>query len=327
MTPTEVRAQISTGATGPLYLLEGDDAQSRHDLAVEFASVVDEGLQAFNVESFHATEAASGGARDAVIGAVLAAARTLPMMAPRRIILLHEAERILSPKRAKDDEAQPELELHTRGKRGPTPSEEFEAYFERPEPMTTLVCVAGPLDGNRRLVKLLRARAVTVDCGSLSTVEDAVRWVRKRLEKDELTIETKAIGLLIEATGLHLAKVRADVEKLVLYAAGESVITADHVRDIVLPQDEPGVDFALGKAIWNNDTAGALREVAAQMDSGSQAPMVLGQIRAAAIRLRPDSRVKGGLDAVLRTDLAIKSSAGAPRYLLERLVIELCARG
>ncbi len=54
--------------------------------------------------------------------------------------------------------------------------------------------------------------------------------------------------------------------------------------------------------------------------------MVLGQIRAAAIRLRPDSRVKNSLDAVFRTDLAIKSSAGAPRFLLERLVVELCAR-
>ena len=53
--------------------------------------------------------------------------------------------------------------------------------------------------------------------------------------------------------------------------------------------------------------------------------MVLGQIRAAAGRLKPDERARGGLDAVFETDLAIKSSVGEPRYLLERLVIELCA--
>ena len=54
--------------------------------------------------------------------------------------------------------------------------------------------------------------------------------------------------------------------------------------------------------------------------------MVLGQIRAAAGRLRPDARVRDALDRVLETDLAIKSSAGQPKYLLERLVVELCGR-
>ena len=54
--------------------------------------------------------------------------------------------------------------------------------------------------------------------------------------------------------------------------------------------------------------------------------MVLGQIRAAAGRLRPDARVRRALDLVLDTDLAIKSSVGQPKHLLERLVVELCAR-
>ena len=84
MKPAEVRAQINAGKTGPLYLLEGDDLQSRHDLALEFASMVDEGLQAFNVESFYANEATTAGARDSMIGAILSTSRTLPMMVPRR---------------------------------------------------------------------------------------------------------------------------------------------------------------------------------------------------------------------------------------------------
>jgi DNA polymerase III delta subunit len=49
-------------------------------------------------------------------------------------------------------------------------------------------------------------------------------------------------------------------------------------------------------------------------------------LRAAAIQLRPDARLKSGLDAVFRTDVAIKSSAGTPQHLLECLVVELCAR-
>ena len=244
------------------------------------------------------------------------------MMSPRRVIIIHEAETLLSPKRGgkDEDEGQGTLDLAKKAKRGTTPADDLEAYFEKPEPMTTLVFVAGGLDGNRRLVKLLRKQADCVDCGSLDSDRDAALWVQKRLDKDELTIDPKALSLLLSTTGLSLGRIRAEIEKLVLYAAGESAITANHVRDLVMPQNEPGEDFALGKAIWNADAAGALREIAAQP------PMILGQIRAAAIRQRPDTRVKNSLDAVFRTDLAIKSSSGAPRFLLERLVVEICGR-
>jgi DNA polymerase III delta subunit len=51
--------------------------------------------------------------------------------------------------------------------------------------------------------------------------------------------------------------------------------------------------------------------------------MLMGQLRAAAEKL-PASRLRGAIDAVFRTDLAIKSSGGEPRILLERLVVELC---
>jgi len=323
----DVRKQIKSGKTAPLYLLQGDDLQSRHDLALEFAGVVDEGLHAFNVESLYANEASNAAGRDSLIGAILSTARTLPMMSPRRVIIIHEAETLLAPKRAKDeDDSQGALDLVKKSKRGSTPVDELEAYFEKPEPMTTLVFVAGALDGNRRLVKLLRKHADCVDCGSLESSHDAAQWIQKRLDKDELTIDPKALSLLLETTGLSLGRIRAEIEKLVLYAAGESAITANHVRDLVMPQHEPGEDFALGKAIWNADAAGALREIAAQIDAGAQPPMILGQIRAAAIRLRPDTRVKNSLDAVFRTDLAIKSSVGAPRFLLERLVVEICGR-
>jgi DNA polymerase-3 subunit delta len=302
--------------------------QSRHDLATEFGSIVDEGLRAFNVETFHASEAGSGGGRDQLMTRLVSAARTLPMMAPRRVLIVRDAERLLSPRKARDEETKPP-ESPVRGKRARTltPSEELEAYLESPEPLTTMVFVAGPLDANRRLVKQLRKHAIAVNCGTLESVADAARWIRQRLEPDGLGMDQSAVSLLLEATGLELGRVRAEVDKLALYAAGESTITARHVRELVIPQSEPGEDFALGRAIWNANAAAALREIGAQFDAGSQPPLVLGQIRAAAGRLRPDSKVRSALDAVFRTDLAIKSSAGEARYLLERLVVELCTAG
>lgn len=327
MKVADVRKQIKSAETAPLYLLEGDDVQSRHDLALEFAGLVDEGLQAFNVQSFYANEATNAASRDQLIAELLSAAQTLPMMAPRRVLLVHEAERLISPRKVKDDELdEPVSEKGGKRKRGQTPLEELEDYLASPEPLTTLVFVAGALDKNRRLVKLLRKHAVVVDCGSLDTPAEAGRWIRARLEKDALTMDASAITLLLQATGLSLGRIRAEVEKLVLFAAGEPAVTARHVKEMVLPQSEPGEDFALGRAIWDNNARAALQEITAQFDAGAQAPMILGQIRAAAGRLKPDDRARNGLDAVFLTDLAIKSSAGEPRFLLERLVIELCGR-
>ena len=322
----EIRKQIKSGKTGPLYLLEGDDLQSRHDLAVEFANLVDEGLQAFNVQSFYANEASNASGREQLIGSLLSNARTLPMMAPRRVIMVHEADRLLAPKRAKDDE-DGEPELPKKGKRiATTPAEELEAYIENPEPMTTLIFVSGPLDANRRVVKLLRKHADVVDCGTLHDPREAAIWITKRLEKDELTIEPKAISLLLATTGLTLGRIRPEIEKLVLYAAGESTITVAHVRDLVIPQEESEGTFALMDAVQNSNAPRALREVSALIESGVQPPVILGQLRAATIRLRGDARVKSGLEAVFRTDVAIKSSSGTAQYLLEALVVELCAR-
>jgi DNA polymerase III delta subunit len=320
----EVRKLIKSGDTAPLYLLEGGDLQSRHDLAAEFSGLVDEGLHAFNVQSFYANEATNLTGRDQLIGDLLAAARTLPMMSPRRVLIVHEAERLLSPRKGKDDEPEAAVEGTARRKRGTTPVDQFEQYLESPEPLTTLVFVAGALDSNRRLVKLVRKHAAVVVCGTLDTPPEAAQWIRTRLERDRLTIEPQALSLLLAATGLSLGRIRAEVDKLALFAAGETAVTAQHVREMVLPASEPGEDFALGRAIWNNNAREALREIGAQFENGAQAVMVLGQIRAAAGRLKPDDRAKHGLDAVFRTDLDIKSSAGEPRFLLERLVIELC---
>jgi len=325
-TPAEIRKQIKSGKTAPIYVLEGDDLQSRHDLALEFANLVEEGLQAFNVESFYANEATNAAGRDQLIGTLLSTARTLPMMAPKRVVIVHEAERLLAPKRARDEEEGPDAELAKKGKRGATPADELEAYVENPEPMTTLVFVSGPLDANRRIVKLLRKHADLVDCGSLESPREAAIWIQRRLEKDELTIDPKALHLLLQTTGLSLGRIRAEIEKLVLYAAGETVITPVHVRDLVIPENESEGVFALIDAVRNANAPRALLEISALIDAGVQPPMILGQLRAAAIQLRSDVRVRNGLEAVLRTDLAIKSSAGIPQHLLECLAVELCAR-
>jgi hypothetical protein len=77
-------------------------------------------------------------------------------------------------------------------------------------------------------------------------------------------------------------------------------------------------------AVERGAGAEALRELAAQLDGGASPYMLLGQL-AWCVRTKLDRRrVPAAVDAVFRADLALKSSGGDPRVLLERLVVELC---
>jgi DNA polymerase III delta subunit len=64
------------------------------------------------------------------------------------------------------------------------------------------------------------------------------------------------------------------------------------------------------------------------LDAGSPAEKILGQlgwlVRTKFPALAP-AEVSTAVQALFRTDLALKRSAGDARILLERLVVELCA--
>src|SRR5215472_9646921 len=98
-TVAAVRKQIEAGTPDPVYLLVGDDEIEKSALAGQFADLVDEGLRAFNVERMHAGDWTSGDKLSDGVGGLIAAARTLPMMAPRRIIVVLQAEVLFAPKR------------------------------------------------------------------------------------------------------------------------------------------------------------------------------------------------------------------------------------
>jgi DNA polymerase III delta subunit len=98
-TPADVRKQIESGETDPIYLLQGEDEVEKSALAVQFAMLVDEGLAAFNVERVHAGGWTSGDALAQGVGQLIDAVRTLPMMAPRRVVIVSQAEAMLQPKR------------------------------------------------------------------------------------------------------------------------------------------------------------------------------------------------------------------------------------
>jgi DNA polymerase-3 subunit delta len=282
-------------------MLVGEDDAEKSAVATEFADMVDEGLQAFNVNRLYGGEMK--------VDDLVEASATLPMMAPRRIVIVLEAEKLLIPKReskAADEE-----------------QERLEAFLGAPPSHATVVFVCGDLDLRRRLVKLLIKEAQVVDCGTIEDASDAERWVKARAAKLGAPLEPAAVRALVERAGLDIARLRAGLDRLALYALGESTITAADVRQVVSAGPDAQENFGVANAIARNDTAKALHELGLALDAGTTPYMMLGQLRLAAERLAP-ARIRPAIEAVFRTDLAVKTSGGDPRVLLERLVVELC---
>lgn len=301
LSPAALRKQLASGDTAPLYVLLGADDAEKSSVAAQFVDTVDEGLRAFNVERMYGGETKAG--------QLLDAANTLPMMAPRRLVLVLEAEKLLVPRRE--------------SKAADEDQERLEAFVKDPPPHATVVFVCGALDGRRRLVKLLLKEAQVVDTGTIADAADAEQWIKVRAARDKINLDAGAVRALVDRAGLDIVRLRAGIERVALYAMGQPTVTAEDVKQSVPAGPEAQADFGIAKAIWRNDAADALRELGLALDAGAVPVMLMGQLRAAAEKL-PGARLPGAIDAVFRTDLALKSSGGDPRILLERLVLELC---
>ena len=301
--PADVRKQIASGKVAPLYLILGGDEAAKIALAGEFLWLVDEGLRAFNADRLYGGETTAA--------AVVDAAKTLPMMVPRRVVLLVHAERLLNPKK--------ESETTTRD------FEMFEAYVKAPVDTCCLVIVADGVDKRRTFTKLLMSNSVVVECRGPADAVEAAKWVRDRVVQEGLTIDARAARLVAERVGPDVARLRADVERLVLYAADKKAITEEDVKEVVGPATSQD-DWGVTNAIERGSAGDALRELGLMMDNGVVPYMILGQLAWFVRSKVPATRVSSAVEAVFRTDLAIKTSAGDPRVLLERLVVELCGR-
>jgi DNA polymerase-3 subunit delta len=312
-TPAAVRKQIEAGRPDPVYLLQGEDEVEKSALAAEFPELVDEGLRAFNVERLHAGEMTSGDKIAAGVSSLLGAARTLPMMAPFRVIVVPQAEALFAPKR--------ESEAAARAFR------ELESYLESPERQTVLVFVASSLDKRSRVYKLLTRLATVIECGAIESQADAERWIRNRIKAAGVEIDPAAARLLAGRAGLDIRRLRAEVERLLLYALGQKTITVEDARQIAGPEALQD-DWAMTNAIEAGKAGEALRQLALVLDAGAAPEKILGQlgwlVRSKFPAIAP-ALLKSSIDAVFRTDQDLKRSVGEPRIVLERLVVELCA--
>jgi DNA polymerase-3 subunit delta len=326
-TPSAVRKQIAQRKLDPIYLIVGDDDAEMTRLAADISAVVEDELRAFNVERVYASE------KGVTPVSIVEAARVLPMMSDRRVVIVLRAERILKPKRRGGEE-----ELLPGAEEPPANTDILDAYVKTPVPETTLVFVATDVDRTRRLYKTLLKQATIVECWGLKGARDggdlrqaarqAEMLVRQAVAQTGQAIDPGAVRLIAARAGTDIARLRGDIDRLLLYTTGNSRISLDDVHQVVSGETAQD-DWAVTTAIQRGDSAEALKQIALSMDSGGVPYKILGQlgwfVREKLSGTDP-RRVPAAVEALFRTDLDLKSSGGDPRVLLERLVVELCRR-
>jgi len=329
-----LRTQIQGRKCAPVYLFFGDDVRLMEQMVDAIEATIDAADRPFAVERLYAGEDHASPLD------VAASASVFPMLGDRRIVIVLRAERFLKPKRggksadAADATDEPPAEDAEGSALDTTPLED---YLDRPAPTSVLVFVAAAIDRTRRLTKRLLEKGAYVEFAGLAADNanerreahrEAVGLLQREFAANGRGIEPAAIDMIVSRAGGDISKLRGDVERLMLYTDGRPTITRDDVDEVVAIDTDVD-DWAVVNAIGDGDTARALRETGLRFDRGDSPHALVGQLRWwVSTRLAPAApdRVKPAIDALLRTDLALKSSGGDTRVLVERLVVDLTGR-
>src|SRR5438552_13663281 len=123
LTVAAVRKQIAAGRPDPIYLLQGEDEIEKASLTKAFTELVEEGVRAFNVQRFHGVDMTTGDKLLEGVSSLVNAVRTMPMLSPRRVVVVMQAEYLIAPKRESEAAVQA--------------IEQLEQLLNRPEPECT----------------------------------------------------------------------------------------------------------------------------------------------------------------------------------------------
>jgi DNA polymerase-3 subunit delta len=311
ISPAAFRAHVASGELAPVYALYGNDGVLRSELVGLVAGTLEEDVKAFNFDRFFVPRRQ--------LWAILDAARSFPMMASRRVVVVMNTERLLASL-TKDDHGNEYPELVAWGK-----------YLHDPVAQTTLVLSLGSADERMLGAKALLSQAAVVDCSPLGDKSAkawdrrarAERWLQASAQRAGAQIEKQAVSLFAEYFNADIGRLRTEFERLLVYAA-EARVISEQMAVEVIGRRALADTWALNNALGARDPARALRELRLKLDEGEVPFMILGQIRAATTRFEDPARLAMAPELLLRTDLALKASGGEPRVLLERLVVELC---
>jgi DNA polymerase-3 subunit delta len=322
MTLDALRSELEAGRLRPSYLLAGAEALLRDDALAAIRSAALAGAAAdFDCERLDGESASAA--------ALLDALATLPVLAPRRVVILREPDARAGAARGVPDAL----------------AEALPALRDRRD--CVLVVVAQQLDRRLRWVKRFDDDAV-VSCEAPRGERALADFIVGEARRQRVECEAAAIALLAERVGPQLLALRHEIAKAALFAGPGERVTAAHVAASTTDvADQPIWD--LTDAIGEGRCGEALALLAKLLRAGSAPPAVLsafvnhfrkllclrggGSVAGprfaiakldAQARRFSEARLLACLTAIHQTDLSLKGARGiAPELALERLVLAL----
>jgi len=281
--PHELRRALSKEPPGQLYFCVGEEPY----LAAEALGLLrGAAIGMEDLFNYHRFEAG-----DTPIDEIIAAAATLPVFAPRRLVVLTRAEALKTEEQ-----------------------ETLAAALDTPAPTTCLVIIAAKADQRRRLFSSLPQRAVVINCQPLLERE-LPAWLNGQATALGLQLAPEVVHALIEQTGTSLHALVNEMEKLRVHAVGGESPTPLKIGPEALAQltahGRHHSVFELTDAAGERRLADALVIARHLLDEGEQP---VGLVAVLTRHLRRLWLAKGSLDqgdtpAALATRLGVM-----PRY-------------
>lgn len=213
----ELTPRLEMGKTIPGILLLGEEAFLRDKCrATLIDHYVEEPARTWAVSRFSADRGETQ--------AALEQAQTLPMLSPRQVVFLGDAEAIesLGEKNRKET------------------VDAMLAYLKDPAPFTVLVIEAEKLDMRMQLGKALAEATLVVEVGSGESLEErlssAIVVARTLAKEGGVELEKGVAEDLSEYVTGDLMRLQTEMEKLMTFAGDRAVIRREDVATLVISE-------------------------------------------------------------------------------------------
>ena len=273
--------EIDGGKVHPLYFFFGEEPYLLNQSILRFKyQVLDESNWDFNFDQFYAADAKVDTIRDTV--------QMLPMMSPRRLVILKEAQELTDKEWA-----------------------ELEEVIETPSESTVFVVLASKIDKRKKAMKLLIDHAQAIEFKKPYDNE-IPGWIRHIAKGLGLQIAEDAVSLMHRLVGSHLTEIESELLKLKDFCTTGRIEVSDVAQVVSRSKEESIFDFA--KAIGEGNRVVALEQLVHLLDQGQSE---IGIVSMISRHIRILLLVKRGLEEGLNKS-QISQKAQVPPYFLEQ---------
>lgn len=214
------RKEIAAGDLLPVYFICGNESFFIDSLQQDIIKSLPEDLRDFNMDIFYGNETN--------LSSVITAAKSFPMMADRRIVVLRDLSATQS--RARTDHNQDSGTSQTSESGEVSNIDELLSYFERPNPSTILIIADRKLPGNTRLGKIV-SNTSHIGFAKFEPLNEnqLPQWIQRWSQVQfKVEIEPQASIMLVERIGADLQVITGEVNKIANgKKPGDSITVSD----------------------------------------------------------------------------------------------------